>query len=85
MSKTNEVSGPKQVNEENLNRINQLEYLFTEQDQSLHTLNEIVTRQDREITAMQNRLLQLETLVKSLKDSTPAGVDGSAFEKPPHY
>ena len=73
------------MNEENINRINQLEYLFTEQDETLQTLNEVVSRQDREISNLQDRIKQLETLVQSLKESMPSGVDGLSFEKPPHY
>ena len=73
------------MNEDISNRINQLEYLFTEQDQTLQTLNEVVARQDREITSLLERLGQLEKLMKSLKDSIPAGGEASSFEKPPHY
>lgn len=73
------------MKEENINRINQLEGLFAEQDETLQTLNEVVTRQDREISSLLNRIDDLEALVKSLRESLPSGGDSSNFEKPPHY
>ncbi len=73
------------MNEENNNRINQLEGLFAEQDHALQTLNDVVVRQDREISALLGRLDNLEAMVKSLRESFPAGADPAAFEKPPHY
>ena len=73
------------MTDENTNRINQLEGLFAEQDETLQTLNEVITRQDQEITTLLNRLEHLEALVKSLKESLPGGGEASVFEKPPHY
>lgn len=73
------------MNEENINRLNQLESLFAEQDATVETLNTIITRQDREISDLTSRLTQLERLVKSMKESMPVGIDVDAFEQPPHY
>ncbi len=73
------------MNENNLHRIDELEAVFAEQDLTIQTLSDVIARQDREINQLLQRLGQLEDLVKSMRESMPAGAEGSAFEKPPHY
>jgi len=64
-------------------RINRLEMLFSEQEYTIETLNDIVTRQADDIVRLSARLEQLNQHFKDLREQLPDAA--SAFEKPPHY
>jgi uncharacterized coiled-coil protein SlyX len=62
-------------------RIIQLETLSALQDQTIHTLNEEVFRQQRDLSRLQNRLNELEEKLRELDQ--PQQIAGN--ERPPHY
>jgi uncharacterized coiled-coil protein SlyX len=74
------------MNTTTLGQIAKLEVLFAEQEYTVQTLNDIVTRQDRDIAKLkvdyQDLKLQYLDLKSNLTDQT--GQDASS-EIPPHY
>jgi uncharacterized coiled-coil protein SlyX len=66
-------------------KITIIETLYTEQEYTITALNEIVTRQDSEITNLRNDLQWLKQQLQSLKEQVPDGGSSEAHELPPHY
>jgi SlyX protein len=66
-------------------RLQELESRLTFQDDTIESLNGVVTRQDREIHALHLRLAELAARFKELADAAQPGVGSADFEVPPHY
>ncbi len=64
------------------NRFEDLEVRIAYQDQLLHELNEVVTRQQAAITALERRC---DLLVERLRAMGEAGGAEAGDERPPHY
>jgi len=62
-----------------------IETLYTEQEYTISALNDIVTRQDGEITMLRHELRWLKQQLQSLKEQIPDGAGGDKHELPPHY
>lgn len=65
-------------------QLDRLEILYTEQDYTIQTLNNMVAQQEREILRLSSHIEQLEVELQSLKSNLSSDVD-PGFEKPPHY
>ena len=65
-------------------RISKLEIMFSEQEYTIDALNTVITRQDREITALLQQLELLKNQVREIKKMVPEG-EATVDEKPPHY
>lgn len=72
------------MNESLQARIEHLETLYSEQEYTVQALNDMVARQEREISSLTLNIETLKDQVKALK-AEPAGDLGSEYEKPPHY
>ena len=66
-------------------KITIIETLYTEQEYTITALNEIVTRQDSEITNLRNDFQWLKQQLQSLKEQVPDGGISETHELPPHY
>ena len=69
-------------------RLDKLELLYSEQDHTIQTLNDMVAQQGQEISALQLRLEQIKLQLHSLRPEAASEVDSPAhgeFEIPPHY
>ena len=66
-----------------LDQIAKLEILFAEQEYTVQTLNDIVTRQDRDIAKLKRDYEDLKSQYQDLKSNLPD--QGSSSEIPPHY
>jgi len=64
-------------------QITRLETLYTEQEYTIHALNQITIRHDQEISQLRSELELLNRQYRDLKDNQPPPVAGN--EKPPHY
>ena len=66
------------------NRLDELESRLAFQDDLIESLNEVITRQDREITNMASQLKDLFSRIsEQAETATPGAVAG--HEIPPHY
>ena len=65
-------------------KLSRLEILYTEQDYTIQTLNNMVAQQEREISRLNISVEQLKVHLQSLKADGPSDI-GPGFEKPPHY
>ena len=65
-------------------RLEKLEVLYSEQDHTIQTLNDLVTQQNQEISRLQSQLELIGEQLQSLKTEAPGEID-SGFEVPPHY
>jgi uncharacterized coiled-coil protein SlyX len=72
------------VNESLLSRLEHLETLYTQQEYTVQALNDMVARQDREITSLALGLERLKEQLKALKADAASDIS-SEIEKPPHY
>ena len=65
-------------------RLERLEVLYSEQDYTIQSLNNMIAQQDREISQLTLNIerlkLRLQTLSSELSDDIDPG-----FEQPPHY
>ena len=66
-------------------KLTTIETLYTEQEYTISVLNEIVTRQDGEITTLRNDIQWLKQQLQSLKEQVPDGDSSNTYELPPHY
>jgi uncharacterized coiled-coil protein SlyX len=65
-------------------RLDQLEVLYSEQDYTIQTLNELVAQQDREMARMTLSLEQLQQQLQALRGELSGDID-SGDQQPPHY
>lgn len=74
------------MNATTLEQIAKLEVLFAEQEYTVQTLNDIVTRQDRDIAKLKMDYQDLKSQYLDLKSQLPdqSGL-GENTEVPPHY
>lgn len=75
------------MNENTLNRLEKMEILFSEQEYTLQTLNEIVTRHADKIDQLENLIEYYKEQIKTLQEaqSTLASEQTTDDERPPHY
>ena len=69
-------------------RLDKLELLYSEQDHTIQTLNDMVAQQGQEIAGLHSRLEQTKIQLRSLKAEAESEVDSpdhGEFEIPPHY
>jgi uncharacterized coiled-coil protein SlyX len=72
------------VNESLQARLDRLEIIYAEQEYTIQSLNDTVTRQNREISRLTTDIEQLGQQIQALR--TDSGNEpGSEFEIPPHY
>ena len=74
------------------NRLNEIEATLAHQDQQMQDLNDVVTRQAREIDALKARLQKTQVKLSMLESGVEDGdtgdmgsIERAALEKPPHY
>jgi uncharacterized coiled-coil protein SlyX len=72
------------VNESSQAKLDRLEVLYTEQEYTIQTLNDMLVQQNREISSMQADLAEFRSRLQAMKSELPDH-SGSEFEKPPHY
>ena len=65
-------------------RLEKLEILYSEQDYTIQSLNDLVAQQDREISRLNLSLEQLQQQLLALRTELADNID-SGPELPPHY
>ena len=75
---------PVNVNQPLTDRTDQLEMLYTDHERSLQALNEVVSRQDREILALKAEVKRLQQQLRLLGEASGVDID-PVLEAPPHY
>ena len=65
-------------------RLDSLELLYSEQDHTIQTLNDIVAQQSQEISRLNLQIEQIKGRLQSLKVESATEIS-SEFEIPPHY
>ena len=65
-------------------RLDRIELLYSEQDHTIQTLNDVVAQQSQEIAHLNLHLEKIKVQLQSLKTESASEVD-SGFEIPPHY
>lgn len=68
-----------------IDRVTELESQAAFQDELHSRLNEVVARQDREITELRRQLGDLAARIRELGEAIPGEAPGPADEVPPHY
>ena len=71
------------MEEEISKQLSRLEMLYTEQEYTIQTLNQVTSQQDQEITRLRSDLELLKQQYLELKSDLPLPAGGD--EKPPHY
>ena len=66
-------------------KLTKIETLYSEQEYTIHTLNETVIRQDKEISRLSADLQWVKQQLIALKDQVPDPGSNNVDEKPPHY
>ncbi len=66
-------------------KLTEIETLYSEQEYTIHTLNDVVTRQDKEISRLSTDLQWLKQQLLELKEQIPDAGMSSINEVPPHY
>lgn len=66
-------------------RMDELESRLAFQDDLIESLNEVVARQDRELTRLTRKLANLEDRLQDLAVSAAGGGESTGHEVPPHY
>ena len=66
-----------------IDQITRLEMHYAEQEHTLQALNDVVARQDQELSRITNELKLLTQQYQTLKSHLPEQFDPA--EKPPHY
>ena len=72
------------VNSDLEQRLDELESRLAFQDDLIESLNQVITRQDREITTMASQIKDLFTRVSEQAETAPPGA-AAEHEIPPHY
>ena len=67
------------------NRLDRLEVLFSEQDYIIQTLNDLVARQNQEISELSIGLKQIKDQLQTLRTDLSGDITDPGNEKPPHY
>jgi uncharacterized coiled-coil protein SlyX len=65
-------------------RLTKLEGINSEQDYFIQALNDVISRQDRQILKMESDLKILREQIQSIKNSAHSEI-GDIEEIPPHY
>ena len=65
-------------------RLERLEVLYSEQDHTIQSLNDVIAQQDREISRLNLDIEQLKLRLQTLTSDLSDDID-PAFEQPPHY
>jgi uncharacterized coiled-coil protein SlyX len=65
-------------------RISNLEIMISEQEYTIDTLNKVITRQHRDIDALQQQVELLKIQFREIKKMVPES-EAPSDEKPPHY
>jgi len=68
-----------------IDRIHELESQMAFQDELHGQLNDIVARQDRDISLLKNQVTELVRRLREMDDSLSGQQAGSLDEVPPHY
>lgn len=69
-----------------INKLTKLELLYSEQEYTVVTLNNIVSRQDQEISRLGEELKWVKNQLLSLREQLPDDQVNQAEEEiPPHY
>ncbi len=66
------------------NKLDRLEMLFTEQDQTIQSLNDIIAKQDSEIRNLQSEVKRINDQLTEVKNDFSES-SNPADERPPHY
>ncbi|MCP4767495.1 MAG: SlyX family protein [Gammaproteobacteria bacterium] len=65
-------------------RLERLEVLYSEQDYTIQSLNNMIAQQDREIAQLNLSIEQLRQRLQALSSEATSDID-PGFEPPPHY
>jgi len=65
-------------------RLDKLEALYSEQDYTIQSLNNMIAQQDREIAQLNLHIEQIRIRLQALTSEHSADID-TGFEPPPHY
>ena len=68
-----------------LDRLAELETQAAFLEELHERLNQVVARQDRELTELKARVQDLASRLRDLGDALPDAMPGPAVEVPPHY
>ena len=66
-------------------RLAELESRLAFQDDIIDNLNQVVTRQDRELLELKQQLIDLAARVREFQDVAAESGPASSVEIPPHY
>jgi SlyX protein len=66
-------------------RLEELESRLAFQDDLIESLNEIVARQDRDLSLLTHKLTELESRLREIAESASSPGDPAGHEAPPHY
>lgn len=72
------------MNESLQARLDRLEIIYAEQEYTIQSLNDTVTRQNREISRLTTDIQQLGQQIQALRTDSSSEIE-SEFEIPPHY
>jgi uncharacterized coiled-coil protein SlyX len=72
------------VSESLESKLTRLEMLYTEQDYTIQTLNEVVSQQDQEISMLTLNIEKIKDQLQMLKSELSSNID-PVVDKPPHY
>jgi len=74
------------MNNDALKRLENIEILFSEQEYTIQTLNEIVTRHANKIDLLEEKINLYKEQIIALQDSQHSESESGAIdERPPHY
>ena len=73
------------VDSNNDSRLEELESRLAFQDDLIESLNEIVARQDRDLSLLTHRLTELESRLREIAEAASSPGDPAGHEAPPHY
>ena len=74
------------MNDEVISRLDNIEILFSEQEYTIQTLNEIVTRHANKIDQLELLVSQYKEQIKALQEAQTNDTNTTAIdERPPHY
>ncbi len=65
-------------------KIARLEVMYSEQEYTIQSLNDMIAQQDQEISQLNINLDQIRVQLRALKDELSIEID-TGIDKPPHY